>query len=74
MEGLILYRDSYQGGPIAYFSDVSLWTFSIKNHVYIVQTLIGDGVIVSFVFAEIRIVIYSVRCSFTAATWCGNLN
>jgi hypothetical protein len=45
MCGLILYRDTYPGGPVAYFSDVSQWTFTVKNHVYTVQTLIGDGVI-----------------------------
>lgn len=48
MEGLILYRDTYQGGPVAYFSNVSQWTFLSKNHVYTAQTLIGDGVVVSF--------------------------
>ena len=74
MEGLILYRDSYQGGPIAYFSDVSQWTFLSKNHIYTAQTLIGDGVIVSFVFVEVHSVIHSVRCSFIAATRCGNLS
>ncbi|KAF8553469.1 hypothetical protein OG21DRAFT_1441794 [Imleria badia] len=45
MEGLIMYRDTYRGGPIAYFSDVSQWTFVSKNHVYTAQTLIGDSVI-----------------------------
>lgn len=48
MEGLILLRDTYPGGPIGYFSDVSQWTFVYKNYVYTVQTLIGDGVVVSF--------------------------
>ena len=47
MYGLILYRDTWPGGPVGYFSDVSQWTFTVKNHVYTVQTLIGDGVIVS---------------------------
>jgi len=45
MYGLILYRDTFPGGPVGYFSDVSQWTFNAKNHIYIVQTLIGDGVI-----------------------------
>jgi hypothetical protein len=52
MEGLILYRDTYPGGPVAYFSDVSQWTFVAKNCVYTAQTLIGDGVVVSFVYVE----------------------
>ncbi|KAI9573109.1 hypothetical protein HD554DRAFT_1142366 [Boletus coccyginus] len=45
MNGLILYRDTYPGGPVAYFSDVSQWTFYAKNQVYIAQTVVGDGVI-----------------------------
>ena len=47
MYGLILYRDTWPGGPVGYFEDVSLWTFNVKNHLYIIQSLIGDGVIVS---------------------------
>ena len=56
MEGLILYRDTYPGGPVAYFSDVSQWTFVAKNYVYTTQTLIGDGVVVRFVFVEMSII------------------
>lgn len=48
MEGLILYRDTYPGGPVAFFSDWSQWTFVSKNYLFTVQSLIGDGVIVSF--------------------------
>lgn len=47
MEGL-LYRNTYPGGSIAYFADVSQWTFVSKNYVYAAQTLVGDGVVVSF--------------------------
>jgi len=52
MYGLILYRDTYPGGPVAYFSVVSQWTFYLKNLVYIAQTVVGDGVIVRFVFVD----------------------
>ena len=52
MEGLILYRDTYPGGPVAYFADVSQWTFVSKNYVFTAQTLIGDGVVVSFVLVK----------------------
>ncbi|KAF8436527.1 hypothetical protein L210DRAFT_982413 [Boletus edulis BED1] len=45
MCGLILYRDTYPGGPVAYFSDPSQWTFVAKNSLFTVQTVIGDGVI-----------------------------
>jgi hypothetical protein len=55
MEGLILYRDTYPGGPIAYFSDMSQWTFVSTNYLYTAQTLIGDGVVVSLVFVEMSL-------------------
>ena len=55
MYGLILYRDTFPGGPVAYFSAVSQWTFYGKNLVYIAQTVVGDGVIVRFVLVnEVR--------------------
>jgi len=53
MYGLILYRDTYPGGPVAYFLDVSQWTFYVKNQVYTAQTVVGDGVIVRFIFMDI---------------------
>lgn len=58
MCGLILYRDTHPGGPIRYFSDVSQWAFNVKNYIYVVQTLIGDGVIVSFAFSEMNLVVF----------------
>ena len=48
MEALILYAD-YPGEPVKFLLDVSQWTFVSKNYVYTIQSLIGDGVIVSFV-------------------------
>lgn len=56
MEGLILYRDTYPGGPTAFFSDWSQWTFVSKNYVYTIQSLIGDSVIVSFIFVKINVI------------------
>ena len=55
MEALILYRDTYPGGPTAFFADVSQWTFVSKNYVYTIQTLLGDLVIVSSVFLANRV-------------------
>ena len=46
MEGFVLYRDTFPGGPIGYFSDVSQWTFVYMIYVFTVQTLLGDGVVV----------------------------
>ncbi|KAF8128943.1 hypothetical protein EV363DRAFT_386672 [Boletus edulis] len=45
MDGLILYRDSYQGGPTSFLSGVSQWTSVSKNYVYTAQTLLGNSII-----------------------------
>ncbi|KAG2751636.1 hypothetical protein P692DRAFT_201786843 [Suillus brevipes Sb2] len=42
--GLVKYRNTYPGGPVAYFADVSQGTYAIKNSIYVVQTLLGDAV------------------------------
>lgn len=45
-EGLVKYRDTFPGGPLAFFEDVAQNTFVIKNAIYTLQTLLGDGVVV----------------------------
>lgn len=46
-EGLVQYRDVHEpDGPIDFFSDVSQWSFVSKNLIYVLQTLVGDGVVV----------------------------
>jgi len=45
-EGLVKYRDTFPGGPVAFFGDVTQGTFVIKNAIYALQTLLGDGVVV----------------------------
>ncbi|KAG2072012.1 hypothetical protein BDR04DRAFT_1230737 [Suillus decipiens] len=42
--GLVTYRDTYQGGPAAYFADVSQRISIAKNSIYVLQTLLGDAV------------------------------
>ena len=51
-EGLVRYRDTFPGGPPAFFADVAQVTFVIKNAIYVMQTLLGDGVVVSSVFVN----------------------
>ncbi|KAG1789493.1 uncharacterized protein HD556DRAFT_773942 [Suillus plorans] len=41
--GLVTYRDTFPGGPAGYFADVSQETYVIKNSIYVLQTLLGDG-------------------------------
>ncbi|TRM59077.1 hypothetical protein BD626DRAFT_409791 [Schizophyllum amplum] len=45
-QGLVKYRDTYPGGPVAFFSDVSQETFVSKNGVYTAHTALGDGVVI----------------------------
>ena len=68
MYGLILYRDTFPGGPVAYFADVSQWTFYAKNQVYIAQTVVGDGVIVRFFR---RSSLSSTKCVAALPLLCG---
>ncbi|KAJ8469041.1 hypothetical protein ONZ51_g9251 [Trametes cubensis] len=44
--GLVYKRDTFPGGPIAFFSSPSENTFIAKNIVYLFQTLLGDGVLI----------------------------
>ncbi|KAF7373871.1 hypothetical protein MSAN_00599300 [Mycena sanguinolenta] len=44
--GLILDRDTYPGGPAAFFANPSENTFVFKNAVYGFQTVLGDGVVI----------------------------
>ncbi|KAH7928964.1 hypothetical protein BV22DRAFT_1029977 [Leucogyrophana mollusca] len=46
IEGLVTYRDTFPGGPPAFFADVTQVTFVFTNAVYGLQTLVGDGVVI----------------------------
>ncbi|KAI9573137.1 hypothetical protein HD554DRAFT_1145974 [Boletus coccyginus] len=67
MYGLILYRDTYPGGPVAYFSDVSHWPFYVKNLLYTAQTLVGDAVVLyrCYVVWQSRLIMI-----FPLLLWC----
>lgn len=45
-EGLIQYRDELPGRPDAFFADISRETFVINNAIVVLQTLLGDGVVI----------------------------
>ncbi|KAG2134045.1 uncharacterized protein EDB93DRAFT_1092967 [Suillus bovinus] len=45
-DGLVKYRDTYPGGPVAFFADPSQPTLSILHALYILQTLLADGVVI----------------------------
>ncbi|KIJ62326.1 hypothetical protein HYDPIDRAFT_94799 [Hydnomerulius pinastri MD-312] len=46
VKAFIFVRDSFPGGPVAFFSDFSRWSFVSKNAIYTLQTLLGDGVVI----------------------------
>ncbi|KAG2344916.1 hypothetical protein BDR05DRAFT_860518, partial [Suillus weaverae] len=45
-DGLVKYRDSFPGGPAAFFEDITQKTYVIKHALYILQTLLADGVVI----------------------------
>ncbi|KAG2040435.1 hypothetical protein BDR03DRAFT_857930 [Suillus americanus] len=44
--GLVKYRDTWPGGPVAFFVDVTEETYVIKHALYIFQTVLADAVMV----------------------------
>jgi len=46
-QGLVKDANTFPGGPNAFFADVAQPTFVIKNAIYTLQTLLGDGVVVN---------------------------
>ncbi|KAG1718443.1 hypothetical protein EDB19DRAFT_1984103 [Suillus lakei] len=45
-DGLVTYRDTFPGGPVAFFADISQKTYVAKVALYVCQTLLGDGVVI----------------------------
>lgn len=45
-DGLVKYRNTFPGGPVVFFADLSQCTYTIKNVLYILQTLVADGVVI----------------------------
>ncbi|KAG1744855.1 hypothetical protein EDB19DRAFT_1632536, partial [Suillus lakei] len=57
---LVKYRDTYPGGPAAFFSDTSQETYVIKNALYSLQTLLADGVVIYrcyVIWQSVRVII-----------------
>ncbi|KAG2067019.1 hypothetical protein BDR04DRAFT_1105898, partial [Suillus decipiens] len=45
-DGLVNHCDTSQGGSVAFFADVSQETFVVKDVLLILQTLLGDGLVI----------------------------
>lgn len=67
-DGLVKYRNTFPGGPAAFFQDISQPTFFTKNIIYAFQTMLGDGVLIYrcyVVWRSIGIII------LPSLLWCG---
>ncbi|KAG2106928.1 uncharacterized protein F5147DRAFT_216204 [Suillus discolor] len=67
-DGLVKYRDTFPGGPAAFFADISEETLAVKDAILVLQTLLGDGVVIYrcyIVWQSVWIII--IPCM----TWCG---
>ncbi|EGN98379.1 hypothetical protein SERLA73DRAFT_138778 [Serpula lacrymans var. lacrymans S7.3] len=45
-EGLVQYSKTFPGGPLGYFFDTKQWSFVYNDLIYILQTMLGDGVVI----------------------------
>ncbi|KAG1859777.1 hypothetical protein F4604DRAFT_1957850 [Suillus subluteus] len=67
-DGLVKQRDTYPGGPAAFFADVAQETFVVKDAIIILQTLLGDGVVIYRCYVVWQTVwIIIIPCIM----WCG---
>ncbi|KAG2040540.1 hypothetical protein BDR03DRAFT_130235 [Suillus americanus] len=67
-DGLVKYRNTFPGGPAAFFQDISQPTFFTKNIIYAFQIMLGDGVLIYrcyVVWRSIGIII------LPSLLWCG---
>lgn len=48
VDGFITKAGIFPGGSAGFFADVTQRAFIIKNAAYVLQTLLGDAVVVSF--------------------------
>ncbi|KAG1737495.1 uncharacterized protein EDB91DRAFT_1290340 [Suillus paluster] len=67
-DGLVKHRDTFPGGPTSYFGDFTLKTYATKHALYLLQTLLADGVVIYrsyVVWQSIRVII------IPSMLWCG---
>ncbi|KAG2138790.1 hypothetical protein BD769DRAFT_227941 [Suillus cothurnatus] len=67
-DGFVKYRDTFPGGPVAFFQDMSQPTFLTKNILFSFQTMIGDGVLIYrcyVVWQSVWVII------LPSSLWCG---
>jgi hypothetical protein len=75
-DGLVKYRDTFPGGPAAFFADVAQVTYVTKDLIFILQTLLGDAVVVRSTACQLWILPYIHVPSgqrYIAVMSCGSL-
>ncbi|KAG2051776.1 hypothetical protein BDR06DRAFT_573235 [Suillus hirtellus] len=65
--GLVKYRDTWPGGPAAFFTDITEETYVIKHALYISQTVLADGLMIYRCYALWRSIRVIIVPSFL---WC----
>lgn len=63
--GLVKYRDTFLGGPVAYFADLLQELFVVKNAILVLETLLGDGIVVGSCFSicQLEILVADISIS-----------
>lgn len=59
-DGLVKSRDTFPGGPAAFFADVKQKMYVTKSAVNLMQTLLGDGIVIyrcNVVWKSVRVII-----------------
>ncbi|KAG2347121.1 hypothetical protein BDR05DRAFT_1043978 [Suillus weaverae] len=69
-EGLVKYRDTFPGGPVGFFGDITQKSYATKHAIYLLQTLLADGVVIYRCFVVWQCVWVIIVPSLL---WCGSV-
>ncbi|KAG1752146.1 hypothetical protein EDB19DRAFT_1093898 [Suillus lakei] len=69
-EGLVMYRDTFPGGPAGFFGDITQKSYATKHALYLLQTLLADGVVIYRCFVVWQSVWVIIVPSLL---WCGSV-
>ncbi|KAG2136052.1 hypothetical protein DEU56DRAFT_367205 [Suillus clintonianus] len=69
-DGLVKYRDTFPGGPAGFFGDITQKSYAIKHALYLLQTLLADGVVIYRCYVVWQSVWVIIAPSML---WCGSV-
>ncbi|KAG2365240.1 hypothetical protein BDR07DRAFT_1399560 [Suillus spraguei] len=67
-DALVTYANTFPGGPVAFFADLTQPTVKIKDVTYVLQTLLADGIVIYRCYIVWQSVLVIVLPSIL---WCG---